>query len=179
MFSSMGVGREGRWVPAPMEFEISSKKTLFCLFWVGKKQISPFWVPPWKSFGKSPSGPSLEKIFPTPMSSSLLYLQTDMVPSWYEISKTIGGCWKNLEVLRSSIILCHTPAQEYKNWDICPIFFQNLLRFSEKEERHKGLNKTSSSVAANFWGIFLLESPFKLLRWFELAYIHNALQFIS
>jgi len=49
-----------------LEFKILSKKVCFLSFELEKNKFHHFW-PPWKKFGKSPSGPLWKKILPTPM----------------------------------------------------------------------------------------------------------------
>jgi len=46
--------------------KFSAKKVVFLVL-SGKNQISPLIHLPWKNLGRSPSGPPLEKILPTPM----------------------------------------------------------------------------------------------------------------
>ena len=64
---TMGVGRGGsRRGLAPWILKLLAKKVVFSIS-RGKNQISPRLTPLEKILGKSPTGPPLEKILPTPM----------------------------------------------------------------------------------------------------------------
>ena len=67
----MGVGRGGGAL-APLNFEIISKKRLVFQFRGVKTKFHNFCPPLEKIWGKSPTGPLLEKILPTPMANTIV-----------------------------------------------------------------------------------------------------------
>jgi len=76
----MDVGKGGRGALAPQGFENFSKKGWFLNFEREKTNFATFGHP-WKNFGKSPTGPSLERILPTPFPMMAL-LWTMMALLW-------------------------------------------------------------------------------------------------
>jgi len=63
----MSIERGAGGAKSPLDFEIISKKTLVFQFRGVKTKFHHFCPPPGKDFGKTPTGPPLEKILPTPM----------------------------------------------------------------------------------------------------------------
>ena len=89
----MGVGRGGALGP-PWILKLPAKKVVFSISRV-KNQISPLLAPPGKNFGKIPYWPPLEKILPTPMAFTNIFLKK--LPSLgrhWKIGVYEDSCWQ-------------------------------------------------------------------------------------